>query len=144
MNKKARIKRFDKNLPLPAYKTPGAAGFDLSARERMLIRAHEVGSVPLNVAAHPPQGYFTLLAERSSLHKHGLMSVGGGVIDEDYSGNDDEYHAVLYNFTHTDVVVEKGDRIMQGLFLPTMQATFEEVDEMKNKTRGGFGSTGHR
>ncbi|HEY9585700.1 MAG TPA: dUTP diphosphatase [Candidatus Paceibacterota bacterium] len=142
MNKKARIKRFDKSVFLPEYKTPGAAGFDLSVRERMTIRAREVGSVPLNVAIHPPEGYFTLLLPRSSLHKHGLISIGGGVIDMDYSGNDDEYHAVLYNFTDAPVTIEKGDRLMQGIFLPMMQADFEEVTEMKNKNRGGFGSTG--
>ena len=30
---KVKFKRFDKTLSLPAYKTKGAAAFDLSARE---------------------------------------------------------------------------------------------------------------
>lgn len=145
MTPKALIKRFDKQLPLPEYKTSGAAGFDLSARERVVIRAHEVGYVPLNVAIEPPEGYFVLLAGRSSLHKRGLtMANGVGIGDADFSGNDDEYHAALYNFTDVEVVIPRGDRIMQGVFVPVLQANFEEVDEMKNKTRGGFGSTGHR
>lgn len=70
------------------------------------------------------------------------MANGVGIGDADFSGNDDEYHAALYNFTNTDVIVERGDRIMQGVFVPVTQAIFEEVDEMKNNTRGGFGSTG--
>jgi dUTP pyrophosphatase len=145
MNKKAYIKRFDKSLPLPEYKTSGAAGFDLCAREAMTIAPHAIGYVPLNVAIEPPEGYFVLLAGRSSLHKRGLMSINGvGIIDADYSGNDDEYIAVLYNFTNANVVMEKGDRIMQGVFLPLVQHDFEEVDEMENKTRGGFGTTGER
>lgn len=145
MTKKAHIKRFDKNLPLPEYKTVGAAGFDLSARERVTIGAHKVGHVPLNVAIEPPEGYFVLLAGRSSLHKRGLTTANGvGIGDADFSGNDDEYHTALYNFTDVEVVIPRGGRIMQGVFVPVLQANFEEVDEMKNKTRGGFGSTGHR
>ncbi|MEK7118370.1 MAG: hypothetical protein AAB869_02060 [Patescibacteria group bacterium] len=54
MTKKARTKRFDKSLPLPEYKTSGAAGFDFSARESVSIGAHEVGYVPLNVVIEPP------------------------------------------------------------------------------------------
>lgn len=145
MNKKVRIKRFDKSLPLPEYKTPGAAGFDLSARERVTIGVHEYGYVPLNVAIEPPEGHFMLLAGRSSLHKRGLMSVNGvGIGDADFSGNDDEYHAALYNFTNAPVVIEKGDRIMQGIFIPVTQVDFVDVDDMGKKSRGGFGTTGHR
>jgi len=142
---KARIKRFDKQLPLPEYKTSGAAGFDLCARERMTIAPHEIGYVPLNVAIEPPKGFFVLLAARSSLHRKGLMCVNGvGIVDRDYSGNEDEYKAVLYNYTDKRVVVEAGDRLMQGVFVPHIRVTWTEVDKMKNETRGGFGSTGSR
>ncbi len=145
MIKKVRIKRIDKSLPLPEYKTSGAAGFDLAARERVVLPAHKVGYVPLNVAIAPPAGHFLLLAARSSLQKRGLtMANGVGVGDADFSGNDDEYRAALYNFTDADVVVERGDRIVQGLFIPVTHADFVEVDDMERKTRGGFGSTGVR
>ncbi|HEY9585212.1 MAG: hypothetical protein A3D65_02390 [Candidatus Lloydbacteria bacterium RIFCSPHIGHO2_02_FULL_50_13] len=145
MNKKIRIKRIDKSLPLPEYKTAGAAGFDLSARERATIPTHKVGYVPLNVAIAPPEGHFLLLAARSSLQKRGLtMANGVGIGDADFSGNDDEYQAALYNFTDADVVVERGERIVQGIFIPVTHADFEEVDDMNNRTRGGFGSTGVR
>jgi dUTP pyrophosphatase len=140
---KARIKRFNKNLPLPEYKTPGAAGFDLSARERTVIAPGEVTLVPLNVAIVPPSGYFVLLAARSSLHKRGLMPGNGvGIIDADYSGNDDEYKVVLYNFSNSEVIIEAGERIAQGVFVPLLQVTWEEVEEMDTPSRGGFGTTG--
>ena len=144
MTKKiVRIRRIDKNLPLPEYMTPGAAGFDFCARLRTVFAPKSIGYVPLNITLEPPEGYFTLLAARSSLHKRGLMSANGlGIIDQDYSGNDDEFTAVLYNFTDKEVVIEPGDRIMQGVFIPTTQADFREVDEMHNKSRGGFGTTG--
>jgi dUTP pyrophosphatase len=143
MNKKVPIKRFDKNIPLPEYKTKGAAGFDLSARISQIIPPHTIAYIPLNVAIAPPLGYFVLLAARSSLHKRGLMSANGiGIIDRDYSGNEDEYTAVLYNYTDNAVTVEAGDRLMQGVFVPHAQGEFVEVEEMHNPNRGGFGTTG--
>lgn len=142
---KIPIKRFDKNLPLPEYKTSGAAGFDLAARVAQVIPPRSIAYVPLNVAIEPPEGYFVLLAARSSLHKKGLMSANGiGIIDRDYSGNDDEYTAVLYNYTDNDVHVEAGDRLMQGVFIPCAQVEWMEVDDMQNESRGGFGTTGHK
>lgn len=139
----SNIKRFDASIPLPEYKTSGAAGFDLSARETTTINSKEVGYIPLNVALTPPEGCFTLLAPRSSLHKRGLMPVNGvGIIDADYCGEEDEYKAALYNFTDTPVTIEKAERIMQGVFIPVVHAQFTEVSAMSHKTRGGFGSTG--
>lgn len=140
---KIPIKRFDKNLPIPEYKTSGAAGFDLCAREAQDIAPKTIAYVPLNVAIAPPEGYFVLLAARSSLHKRGLMSANGiGVIDRDYAGNDDEYIAVLYNYTDNVVCVEAGDRLMQGVFIPHVQVEWSEVDDMGSVNRGGFGTTG--
>lgn len=137
------IKRIDKALPLPEYKTPGAAGFDLAAREGQVVPPRSIAYIPLNVAIEPPVGYFVLLAARSSLHKRGLMSANGiGIVDRDYSGNTDEYIAVLYNFTDKDVAIEKGDRLMQGVFVPHVRGDWEEVEDMGNKNRGGFGTTG--
>ena len=137
------IRRFDKELPLPEYKTAGAAGFDLAARERVVVPPHEVALVPLNVAIEPPKGYFVLLAARSSLHKKGLMPANGvGIIDADYSGNEDEYKIVLFNFSNNEAVVERGERIAQGVFVPVAQGLWHEVDDMGNKSRGGFGTTG--
>lgn len=137
------IKRFDKSLPLPEYKTSGAAGFDLCARVAQVIPARSIAYVPLNVAIEPPEGYVVLLVARSSLHKKGLLPVNGiGIIDSDYSGNDDEYTAVLYNYTNRAVEIAAGDRLMQGVFVEYMRAEWEEVDAMGNASRGGFGTTG--
>ena len=81
---KVRIKRFDTTLPLPEYKTKGAAGFDLSVRITTTIAPHTVGYVPLNVVIEPPEGHYVALVARSSLHKRGLMPANGfGVGDRD-------------------------------------------------------------
>lgn len=143
VKKSVRIKRFDKEIPLPEHKTQSAAAFDLYARANVKIPPNELKYVPLNVAIEVPQGYFLLLAPRSSTHKKGLwMANGIGIGDPDFSGDNDEYHAVYYNFSNKPAFIEKGERIAQGLIVKREAIQWREVDEMKNKTRGGWGTTG--
>jgi len=140
---KIKIKRFDKSLPLPVHKTAGAAAIDLYSRIDIEIKAKEIAYVPMNVAIKIPDGYFTLLAGRSSTHKFGLQSVNGiGVIDSDYCGNDDEIHFAAYNFTEKTVKIEKGTRLCQLLLIKCEKFDFKEVDKMEDPSRGGFGTTG--
>ncbi|MFZ5437631.1 MAG: dUTP diphosphatase [Patescibacteria group bacterium] len=140
---KVLIKRFDKSLPLPEYKTEGAAAFDLYAREETLIPAHQVKLVPLNIAIQLPVDHWALLSARSSLHKMGLMVANGiGVGDYDYRGDGDEYKAALLNFTDQEVVVKKGDRLVQMIIMSRESVEFEELDQFGAENRGGFGSTG--
>ena len=140
---KVRIKRIDKSLPLPEYKTAGAAAFDLASRVSVTILPKGVVRVPLNVAIEPPPGYMVMLAARSSLHKKGIMLAHSvGIVDNDFCGNGDEYIVPLYNFTDKEVGIERGERLVQGVFKKYDRAEWEEVDDLQNKTRGGFGSTG--
>lgn len=142
---KIHIKRFDKELPLPEHKTPKAAAFDFYARETTEIPPQAIGYIPLNVAVETPEGYFLLIAARSSTHKKGLLLANGiGIIDPDYSGDGDEVKAAYYNFTGEPVVVEKGERIAQGMFIPINRAEWLETVKMNNKSRGGFGTTGNK
>lgn len=143
--KKIEIKRFDKSLPLPEYKTKGAAGLDVCARTAVEILPRQIAYVPLNVAVKIPKGYFMMLVARSSTHKKGLwMANGVGIMDADYSGDEDEYKAAYYNFTDSPVVIEKGERIAQIVCVKIETPKIKEVLKMKNKTRGGFGTTGHK
>ena len=140
-----KLKRFDKALALPEYKTPGAAAFDLAARETVAIAPRGVAYVPLNVAIATPRGHFLLLAARSSTHKKGLLLANGiGVGDADFCGDADEYQAALWNLTDRTVTVKQGERIMQGIFVKLTKANWKEVNKMTVKTRGGFGSTGKK
>ncbi len=142
---KIRLKRIDPTLPLPEYKTAGAAALDLAARQTVTIPAGETGMVPLNIAVELPPGHWLLVAARSSLHKKGLLLANGiGIGDSDFCGDDDEYHAALYNRTSAPVTVERGERICQMMVLPVERVELIEVTTLGNKTRGGFGSTGRK
>lgn len=140
---KVSVRRIDKRLPLPEYKTPGAAAMDCLVREDIEISPKSVSMVALNIALKPPEGHFVLLAARSSLHKRGLMMANGiGIGDEDFSGDNDEYQAALYNFTDVSVALKKRDRILQMIILPFDRVVWDEVDSLGNPDRKGFGATG--
>lgn len=140
---RVKVKRFDKSLPLPARQTERAACFDFMARERTVIFPKTIGYVPLNIACETPDGYFLLLASRSSTHKKGLMLANGiGIGDPDFCGDSDEYKAAYFNFTDNPVTIERGERIAQGTFVKIEKTEWEEVNNLENKIRGGFGSTG--
>lgn len=140
---KVRIKRVDSAIPLPEYKTAGAAGFDLSSRKMVEIAPKTLQFVPLNVIVELPPGHMMLLAARSSLPKKGLMLANGvGIGDADFCGPEDEYQALLYNYSENPAIVEKGERIAQGIIMKVEHAELDEVEEMNSPTRGGVGSTG--
>ncbi|MBU0577285.1 dUTP diphosphatase [Patescibacteria group bacterium] len=140
---KVRITRIDKSLPLPIYETDGSVGFDLLAREDITIEPKAIELIPANVIVEVPKGYALILASRSSTpRKHGLAKPHGiGVIDQDYCGPEDELKVQMYNFTENPVTIAKGTKIAQGLFLRVDRVEFEEVDQIKKESRGGFGST---
>ena len=140
---KLRIVRIDKTLPLPEYQTQGAVAFDLYTRVDATILPGEKVTLPSNLIVEVPHGYFLMIAARSSLPKRGLMLANGiGGLDQDYHGPKDEVGILVYNFTDTPVEVARGDRLAQALIVPIEKAELEEVEGIKEESRGGFGSTG--
>lgn len=141
---KVKIQRVDKNLPLPKYETEGSVGFDFLAREDTEIPAKTVSLIPGNVIVEVPQTYMLLISLRSSTpRKKGLLMPHGiGVIDHDYCGPDDEIKIQVYNFTDHSVTVKRGEKIAQGIFVHIDKFDWEEVEKIRENSRGGFGSTG--
>ena len=91
-----------------------------------------------------PTGHFLdIFARRSTPLKRGLIVANGvGVIDSDYSARNDEIMIQVLNFTTGPVHVTRGDRLAQGVVLPAPRVTWQEVTEIRQVTRGGFGATG--
>jgi dUTP diphosphatase len=137
------IKRIDTDLPLPTYATAGSVGFDLLCREDTEIAPRTVELIPSNVIVRIPAGYMLMLTLRSStpLRKGLLIPNGVGIIDQDYCGEGDELKVQVFNFRDEAVIVTRGERIAQGIFIPVMSVQWNEVDSM-GPGRGGFGSTG--
>ncbi len=139
-----KIKRIDTSLPLPEYKTKGAVAFDLYSRVDDTIKPKEIKLIPANLIIETPEGYMLMIAARSSLaKKKGLMMANNvGIIDQDYCGENDELRLMLYNFTDTEIIIEKGERLAQGIFVKIEKGNWNEVSKMADESRGGFGTTG--
>ena len=137
------IKRIDIELPLPNYATSGSVGFDLICRQDTQIAPHHLARIPGNIIVQTPPGYMLLLTMRSSTaQRKGLLIPNGvGVIDQDYCGEGDELMVSVYNFRTTAVIVTRGERVAQGIFVPIARVVWHEVNQT-GLGRGGFGSTG--
>jgi len=139
-----RIKRVDKSLPLPTFQTDGACAMDLYARETITILPNSVGHIPANIIFETPIGYMCVVSLRSSTPKRkGLIIPPGiGIIDQDYCGDGDEILMQVYNPSKSEIIIERGERVGQASFVRVDKPKVIEVDNMNNKERGGFGTTG--
>lgn len=140
---KVKIKRFDKSLPMPEYKTSGAVGFDLYVRNNETINSHEIKLLKANVGIKVPKNHFCLVQGRSSTPIKFNLMVIPGIVDQDYCGDDDEFTLEVINLGNKIVKLISGTRIAQGIFVKISKANFIEVSKMSPKSRGGFGTTGH-
>jgi dUTP pyrophosphatase len=131
-------------VSLPSYGTSEAAGFDLAAAHDLVVAPRQIVLIRTGLVIEVPTGYFLAIFARSSTPlKRGLMVANGvGVIDPDYSGPNDEVMIQVLNVTDSEVKISRGDRLAQGIVLPAPRVTWEEVSEIREITRGGFGATG--
>jgi len=126
----------------PEYKTKGSAGADLKIVTDITLLPGASYLVATGVSIAIPEGYVGLVFPRSGLASKGItLRNSVGVIDSDYRG---EIMVALVNNSYETVVLTKGDRVAQIVFLPVTQFPFISVDKLPETTRGtgGFGSTG--
>jgi dUTP pyrophosphatase len=139
-----KIKRIDNTLPLPQYHTAGSCAFDIYARTEIEIPPRQFRRVPTNLIIQVPNGYTLYISLRSSTPEKKQLICGNapGIIDRDYCGPEDEIKIIVYNLSETPVTIARGERFAQGIFVKSENAAFQETDEIKPDSRGGFGSTG--
>ncbi|MCL2676323.1 MAG: dUTP diphosphatase [Streptococcaceae bacterium] len=136
----------DKNINLPKRATSKAAGYDFEVAEMTTLLPDEIKLVPTGIKSYMQDGEVLYLYDRSSNpRKKGLVLINSvGVIDGDYYNNaDNEGHifAQMKNITGETVTLEKGERVVQGVFMPFLVADGEEQSTQVTRS-GGFGSTG--
>ena len=137
------ITRIHPDALIPEYHSSDAAAFDLAAVADVTVLPGKVALVPTGLVIRVPLRMFLGIFARSSTPlKRGLMVAKGvGVIDPDYCGPEDEVKIAVMNFTDAPVVVSRGDRIAQGIFLEAPRVQWAE-EEPVGRSRGGFGSSG--
>lgn len=137
------FRRISPDAVIPEYKTPGACAFDIAVIESVTLPPGGRALLPTGLVIEVPAGHVLILAPRSSNAKKGLrLGNGIGIVDQDYCGPTDQLYAAVHNFGDQAYTIEKGERIMQGLIIPVVKATFIEQTTLTTPDRGGFGTTG--
>jgi dUTP pyrophosphatase len=141
------VRRLDRALPLPAAAHAGDAGYDLRAREAVVIApAGGRAAVPTGIAVAIPPGFAGLVLPRSGLaFRHGVTCLNApGLIDAGYR---DEIRVILVNHDPAEAFsIEVGDRIAQLVIQAVETVEWDELADLGETTRGlgGFGSTGRQ
>lgn len=123
----------------PEYKSPGAAGMDLTATGDLALEPNKPTLVPTNVGLAIPWCCYGQVQGRSSIALKNIDTFPG-VIDPDYRG---PIGVVLTNRADSTQFVAAGDRVAQIIIIPIARPALEQVDELDATQRGegGFGST---
>ena len=142
---KILVKKFDKNIKLPAYKTSGSSGMDLVAyiKDKIIINPGKTAMIPTGIAVAIPRNYEMRIRPRSGLAaKKGISVLNTpGTVDSDYRG---EIKIILINLSKKSFMVKSGDRVAQLILCPIVKGKLQEVKNLPKTVRGrdGFGSTG--
>lgn len=145
MKLKIKVKRINKNLPLPEIISKGD-WIDLRAAETVTLRAPQAGTlkrrvvdgkeipfrdvefdsslVRLGVAMQLPKGFEAVALPRSSTYKNlgTILANSQGVIDWAYCGGNDEWRFNAIALRET--TINEGDRICQFRIQLSQKATF--------------------
>ena len=116
---------------------------DLYTKDCVQMKKGEFKIISLGVAMELPEGYYAIVAPRSSTCKnHGILMANSiGIIESDYNGDNDIWGFPAYAIRYT--TIPAGTRIAQFTLVKKSEPiTFLTVDSLGNEDRGGFGSTG--
>ena len=144
---KILIKKTNKEVITPKYKTNGSSGVDLSAflEKKVVIKPNSSELIPTGLRVAIPEELEIQIRPRSGLAAKESIGVlnSPGTIDSDYRG---ELKIILFNHGNKDFIINNGDRIAQMILVPILKMEFEEVDSLPDTIRGqgGFGSTGKK
>jgi dUTP pyrophosphatase len=133
------------SINLPKRATEFSAGYDFeSAEETFVLNVGEIKAVKTGVKVYMNTGEYLQLQIRSSLALNaGIQLLNSpAVIDKDYCDNpknEGEIMFILRNSGKCPYMIEKGQRIGQGVFLAFLMT---DDDVAGAKRNGGTGSTG--
>ena len=140
---KIKIKYLNDQIEKLRYIDGKSDWIDLRVAEDVKLRKGEFKLISLGVAMELPKGYEAHIVPRSSTFiKFGVIQTNHfGIIDETYCSNEDVWMFPAFAIRDTEIHVN--DRICQFRIMRHQpEIFFEETDDLKNESRGGFGSTG--
>lgn len=134
------------DIMLPKRSTRNSAGYDFYALYDVVLKPRERVVIPTGIKVCMNDNEFLGIFVRSSLGiKYNVrMCNQVGIIDADYYNNsDNEGHILVCLQNEGDNVIEikKGDRFVQGIFIPYLIIDDDTTTDLRN---GGIGSTNDR
>lgn len=134
----------EEDIKLPIRSTKKSAGYDIFSPITFELQPGEIKSIPTGIKSYMKEDEFLMIVLRSSLgFKFNLRLTNQvGIIDSDYydnKSNEGHIHVSLQNLGNSKYTVEKGDRIVQGIFMKYYTVDSEFIDKERTS---GFGSTG--
>ena len=132
------------------HQRDGDAGFDLRAAIDKPIKLlspffslNYISLVPCGFKIELPQSYEMQIRPRSGLAaKYGITVLNSpGTVDSGFRG---EVRVILINLSHSDFIINPGDRIAQAVMQKTPEITLQRVENINETERNeqGFGSSG--
>ena len=87
-----------------------------------------------------PEGTYGRIAPRSGPAMQNHISIGAGVVDEDYTGN---LSILVFNLSNSEFDIKAGDSVAQLICEKIALPTLIEVTSLTQTERGerGFGSS---
>lgn len=136
---------FYDEIPLPSRATAGSAGYDFYSTCDFVLNPGEFITIPTGIRAviHPDWALFMLPKSGLGFKFRLQLDNTVGLVDSDYYFSDNEGH-IMIKVTNDSkagksVTIKKGDKLVQGVFLPFGITLDDRADGVRN---GGFGSTG--
>ena len=148
-NKKVKIKVFEggrkpesKNGNWYDCYVRGASVNGLRKKKNVIrFKPGDIVVVHLGFAMDIGKGYEGYILPRSSTFKNtGLLLTNSmGLVDDSYNGDNDEWLAMFYATRYGAFKI--GDRLVQISIKKSTVVDMEDVDELGNPDRGGYGTT---
>ena len=140
---KDEFRRTKGEIILPTQGSKNSAGYDFYSPVTIIIPSHKTVNIPTDIKAYMQEDEVLMIFIRSSVGiKDGLMLANNtGIIDSDFysnPSNDGGISMCLYNYSDKDVLIRKGERIAQGIFMKYLLS--DNGNSTENRT-GGIGST---
>lgn len=148
-NNNIQFQKLSDKATIPKNAHLGDAGYDLHSAVSTMIPPRSNKLVKTNLCVRlptppvPGTSVYGRVAERSGLALKKCISVGGGVIDSNYTG---DIGVIMFNNADSEFFVEQGDRIAQLVVTMCLVPEIQEVENISSEVTGrgsaGFGSSG--
>lgn len=131
------------DINIPKRSTKNSAGYDFYALYDITLNPGDRRVIPTGIKVIMNDNEYLSIFIRSSLgFKYNIrMCNQTGIIDADYYNNkDNEGHifVCLQNEGKEVITIKKGDRFVQGIFMPYLIVDDDTTDSVRS---GGIGST---